>query len=279
MSTAEPEYLTEDDDFVSALENPQAVADAVAALTSAGTPPEIEPPRDGPVTLPGGLSNFGDVTRDAVVRELTGADEEEIVRTAGRGTLTQVVEAILKAGVERIGKDAPTASDLKALYVGDRDFLLMEISAATYGENVDFDEYDCPNCGRKVSFAVRIHEDIPITTLKDSDERQFEVKLRGGRTAVVRYPTGEDQDVIKPEMNMSEATSAVLDQIIVSIDGTPIEPGAGRSLGIGDRRKIQDEVAKRAPGPRYNEISFRHEDCDTDVTVPFGLMSLFPGLI
>jgi len=53
------------------------------------------------------------------------------------------------------------------------------------------------------------------------------------------------------------------------------EPSLALKMGIADRRTILNEIAKRSPGPRYNEITFTHADCGKEVTLAIDLGDLF----
>ncbi len=284
-----------DDAWVSSVDSPeQASALANAASTISSPAPKIDAPLDGPVKLPGGFRRFGgsgglDVreVREAWVTELTGEHEEKIARVAGSrdSSLTTLVEVLLECGVTHLGDAETTTDDLRNLLVGDRDYLLLEISRATYGNEIDYEDFECPNCRNKVSFAVRLDNDVPVTRLEKLKDQQFDVPLKRGKIAKVRLPNGDDQRELTPNRSVAEANTVVLDRIILSIrdgeDGEEVfdEPGTALRMSIKDRQTILQEVAKRQPGPRYNEITFTHEDCGREVTVPFGLMSLFPQLI
>jgi hypothetical protein len=267
------------------------IAAAVAAATQAVAQPEIPLPEDGPVDLPGGFRrlNLGgaieEVTK-AWVKELSGADEEHIAKARIRNDPNAFADAILEAGVERLGDRPPTAEELRELLVGDRETLLLEISRATYGDVIEYEDFTCPHCGDVVSFDVNKTEDIPVARLTSMDDAEFTVELRKGKSAVARLATGIDQQAAAKAGTGAEAVSAVLSRVVLSIqlhNGDVISvsdnPDAVRTaLSTDDRFRIMKEQAERSPGPQYNEVTFTHPECGRVVEVPVGLMHLFRSL-
>lgn len=286
----------QDDAWVSGFAAPgeaATLAEAATAVSASDAPPEIEEPLDGPVKLPGGFRRLDgsriEEVRKAWVRELNGEDEENIARLMARkdASLNDLVDVLLESGVTRLGDSEPSSDDLRNLLVGDRDYLLLEISRATYGNEIDYEDFQCYQCQGTVNFAIRLDEDVPITHLDKFEDQEFDIPLRRGRIAKVRLPNGDDQQVTITGDTVAEMNSALLNRIVLSFrDGEDGEEElvsddveTVRRLSIKDRRTILEEVTKRQPGPRYNEITFTHDECKREVVVPFGLMSLFPGIV
>jgi hypothetical protein len=48
-----------------------------------------------------------------------------------------------------------------------------------------------------------------------------------------------------------------------------------QNIGLADRRKIGEELAKRAPGPKFNNIEIDCPDCEGKVVVPISIGALF----
>src|ERR1017187_2024595 len=130
--------------------NPSKSNADIAALLADTQPerPTITPPPSDLVTLPGGLWKNGKVVKQAVVRELTGEHEEQLSRASQSANPFHFVDTLLRCGVRTIG-DYPedqTEALLKDLLVGDREHLILEIRRATYGDELEVDKWECPNC-------------------------------------------------------------------------------------------------------------------------------------
>ena len=91
---------------------------ASAKQVIAGPVPLIEDPPSPLVTLPRGLFK-GDWHTEALVRELTGEDEEALARVKD---LVEFYDHVLARGVEQIG-----AVDFRFLPMGDRQGLLQSL--------------------------------------------------------------------------------------------------------------------------------------------------------
>lgn len=265
-----------EDELVSAAENPGLV-EAAAQAVMRDDLPEFVAPEDGPVDLPGGfvrvldLANTEEVT-DAWVCELNGVAEERIAKAISKGKSSAVMDAILEGGVEKLGQRKPTAKELKDLLSGDREFLFLAISAATYGEKLDYEDFSCQKCGEKFSFSFEKMDDIPIRRLDSLSESNFTVKLRKGGEARVRLATGADTDAAEAANTNSEAISILLSRCVEEItwpDGSTVDVSDNKDvvrtkLGMADREAIQREMAKRSPGPLLDKVVVNHPDCSGD---------------
>jgi hypothetical protein len=266
---------------------------ALSGPSETTAPPEIVEPTDGQVTLPGGFRRvtmgetgpqFVEVTK-AWVRELNGEDEERIARSRMKEDNTAFFQTILERGVEKLGDDVPTKDDLASLLVGDREYLLMEIARATYGDEIEYVDVPCPMCGDPFDISLSISDDIPVKRLDDPSDRAFEVRLRKG-VASVTLPTGDvTQDMAKAE-TPAEANTALIANAVIEIrreGGETIaiqgDKEAAKRLGLRDRQTLVNEMAKRMPGPQYNEVKFNHEPgCGEEIRLPLQLADLFRGL-
>lgn len=284
----------EDFEFQSAVENPEALAAAAAAASfvEATQAPEIPVPLDGPVTLVAGFRRavtkdgtltFEDV-RKAWVRELNGEDEERIARAKMKDDRGEFINAILEAGVSRLGDSVPTREDIQSLVLGDRDFLLLEISRATYGNDLEYNDFPCPFDGEKLDFTVHLNTDVPIRRLDSLSDTTFDVRLKNDRVATVRLPTVEISEAMVGAETGAETVTLLITNCVDEIRGpkgtvrVAGDAQAAKSLGIQDRQKLVFEMNSRMPGPQYNEVTFKHETCGQEVRVDVVLADLFPGL-
>lgn len=283
---------------VSAAENPQAAnALAAGAIASSQTPFPKEAPGiyDNLVRLPGGLVlQDGSCIFTAVVRELTGADEEQIARAAQSGNIFHYVDTLLRCGTVQLGDRNPaeTSELLPDLLIGDRDMIGLAIRIATYGAEYEVLDFTCPLCGgmtARISFSVlpKPAGEIDLITLGKPEDAEFEVALRHGGTAYVRLPSGRDQKYLADYLKLTpvEQNSALLRKCVTAIIDTSgirrsveAEPSIIMAMAAGDRKNILKQLRTRQPGPQLMEgARFPHLDCGKEVSVPVTLAALFLG--
>ena len=256
--------------------------------------PDIEGPPNPVVRMPGGyLAPDETLEQEATVRELTGADEEAIAKASASGNFFNLAQAYLDAGVERIG-DAPAIPDLTmSLTIGDRDFLLLNIRRATYGDIITFDDFRCPVCSEEYVVTYDLARDVPIKTLEHPERRFFDVPLRNNRTAICSIPNGYDQrEVYALTQKLKKSPNEVMiaqNTILISRCVNYIRIGdddnttermtyeAARALGSADRKAILKALMDSQPGPQYTEVKFECKECESVTPVPLGLGDLFRG--
>lgn len=235
---------------------------------------EIIPPPDTELTLPGGyFSPLTGLVKDAEVRELTGRDEEQMAKARNMGTL---LGTILSRGVVRIGESKPDKDVLDGLLAGDREFLLLRIFSATFGDEIN-SEIVCSNCGKTVPLALKISSDVPVRTLEEASDRVFEVDCQVGPVKV-ELPTGYTQKELYAASGKSwaELSTILLANTVTDINGHRVlNPQQILDLPIRDRRKIAEEISKRNPGPLFGEIKKSCPECQEEMEVPLNLASLF----
>lgn len=280
------------DDLTPAFDDPalHAAAAKIAAEES-NEAPRIPFPQDGPVTLPGGFRRMRvgkepEEVRTAWVRELNGEDEERIAKARLKESTNEFVRAILEGGVERLGDSAPTRDDFDSLLIGDLNFLLLEISKATFGDDLEFVNFTCPYCNVAFDFTVHKSEDIPGKTLESLSGQDFEVDLRRNRKARVHLPTVEIQNSVVDATTDAEANTILLASCVEEIveESGTAQAVAGdkdtvRALGVQDRQTILMALDDRMPGPRYTDIRFHHDPgCGREITLGVTPGDLFRGL-
>jgi hypothetical protein len=235
--------------------------------------PEIVSPSDTTVELPGGYVNAaGEVIRTAEVRELTGKDEEVISKTNNLG---KAVLAILQLGTVKIGNEAATEKLLDELLIGDRDAILLGILKATFGNTVKIPVFAD---GEEKLVEVDINTDIKTKILTDPvNDRVFIVK---GKNVdyTVKLPNGvvQREMINNAEKTPAELSTLVLENTLVRIGENPVYSKAQvQALSVVDRRKIIEEINKRAPGPQFEDVVVTDPDTGSEVTVPINLGTLF----
>lgn len=268
-----------------------ANAEIAALLAGTNDAPLIDLPADDLVILPGGLVREGSVTKTATVKELTGEDEELLAKASQtvnpfRPNAFHFIDRLLRCGVIQIGEFPESATDelLKELLVGDREQLILGIRRATYGEELDIDNWACPKCGNVESLTMEL-SDIPVTELKNPEQEiLFDVSLRKGGTARVRLATGEDQIALyeKDDLTQAQRETILLSRCIIRVV-TPqgVEqnvagfPSLVLQMSVPDRHKILNELRERQPGPKYDEVKYRCDACGEEVNVAVSIGNLF----
>lgn len=263
-------------------------------IAAANPIPDIpEPPSDF-VQLDGGFIYEDEPQSTAVVRELTGEHEEALARSLKSGNTFHFLQVLLESGTASIGSivdPVKVREALRSMLIGDRDALVLAIRIATYGNELEVLQWTCPACNSQSDMTFDLAPgglDIKSKTLENIEDATFEVELRKGARAMVRLATGEDQLYVfdKAELTGAERDSRLLSKCVNSVTDVNgrnhkliAEPAYVLKLSIPDRHTILEALQDRQPGPQYNKISFKHEDCGNEVTISLGLVDLFRDLI
>jgi hypothetical protein len=255
--------------------NNDLIQKVLAETDTKAAPAEITSPSDPLVNLPAGLvTPGGEVIRTAEVRELNGRDEEFIGKTT---SLPRAFNTILTRATVKIGDMEASESILDSLVSGDRDALMIGIYKATFGQEAELGAY-CNGCEELKTVAIDVDRDIKTKVLVDPlNDRQFTVKGKNS-TYLVGLPTGVVQKELaaNPDKNIAELTTILLEHTVLEINDNPVIGKAQiQQLGVVDRKKISDEIAKRTPGPQFEEIVINCPDCEREVVVPISLGALF----
>jgi hypothetical protein len=269
---------------INAAENPamanKLLEDVNSLVTQpvVGSIPEVVFPSlpDTEVKLPAGFIDpiEGTIYRNAEVRELTGADEEAIVKISDPG---KALLAILERATVSIGDEPATKDMLGVLLAGDREALLLAIRKATFGSEVEVSTV-CDKCPEVQVFKIDLNTDVETKELDDPiNDRRFTVELKAG-LAKVNLPNGDVQTKL---INATEKNSAELDTLLLAScvfeikDQPVLDSTRIRNLGINDRRTLLEEIAKRNPGPQLSEIKKACKNCGQEVSLPLTLAELF----
>ena len=103
-------------------------------------------------TLPRGyLDAEGNLHREVVLREITGADQEAMFSPGLRQNPAKMLTALLARVIVRLGtieKGRIDTGVTGGLVKSDRDFLLAKLKEIDSGPDLEID-VTCPDCGRK----------------------------------------------------------------------------------------------------------------------------------
>jgi hypothetical protein len=268
-------------DTINALQRPEQATRATEAVLAADTAermPRIAAPPDTRLTLARGIRRDGELLRDAEVRELTGADEEELARAGTNWP--RFLSTLVERGTVSVGGEPMTAAIGGELLIGDREALILAIRRVTFGNEIEVSEYECPYCGELAELTVHL-DSIPVRYLsQDPDLDEYTVPLVRGRTAIVHLPTAADQDYVlsrAKNLTIAQQNSAMLTRCLRNIGELTGRGDEVRDLGWADRKTILKFLDDHQPGPRYNEVAFTHEPCGREVPLPITVAALFLG--
>jgi hypothetical protein len=210
--------------------------------------------------LPGGYWDAsGQIHREFELSPLTGR-EEELLAQAGRAGAALVTE-VLSRCVRRVGSISPVPPEVaRGLLVADRQYLLLELRRATFGDMVHADLVcPWPDCGAQVSvdFAV---SDVPITqapyrapehTMTLSDAALVAAPELGGDGEVCfRLPDGSDQEELSDLLahNEAEALTALLGRCVRRLGPyRPPDREQLTALSTLARAEIEERMREVAP--------------------------------
>lgn len=242
--------------------------------------------RDGAVCLlPGGyVDERGTVHRQAELAPLSGREEELLATLAG-APAAELASEVLARCVRAIGTVRPVTPEVaRALLVGDRQFLLLRLREATFGERVE-GTLSCPwpNCGARVDLDFST-ADVPVKRC-DTVWATYRVELppgaagEEGESVTFRLPNGGDQEALAPLLarNPAAALTALLERCIVD-DGSGQEDAAERVARLSPRARMEVERAMEAHAPAVElEMELGCPECGRGFTAPFELQDFFFG--
>lgn len=180
------------------------------------------------VTLPIGMLVNGTLVKDAVITPMTGNVRKIIASPKVRQDPSKVLSTLITQCVLSIGGTTRLKTDVvNSLFIGDRDFLVMEIRKASLGDKVN-SKLKCGECGEYNQLTVDLSRDVTIKPLDEknftvlSDSITFEIKNKElDIDAVFRLPDGVDQQYITPliRKNPVEANYALYRRCLISWNG------------------------------------------------------------
>jgi hypothetical protein len=183
--------------------------------------------------------------------------------------------------VVRVGDLEPEAGLLESLLLGDREFLVLAIRRATYGDDLEL-EVVCPRCDTRQEVIYDLGTEVPIRQLEDPMKRVFEIPLWKGGVAEVVLPNGSAQAALfstGEKKSAGELNTVLLSHVVQSINGEPSTGlGTVQRLGIKDRRTILRFLDDTQPGPQFDEVTYACSTCTyDDMPMVVNVYELFRG--
>lgn len=270
--------------------------EALNALTaralgeSAPEPVVISGPPDGSAQLLAGyVDPSGNRWRDVELRELRGRDEEALAKASATGDMTRYIDAILRAGVVRVGEvddEAKLKDVLDGLLVGDRELLVMQVRRLAFGDTIRLG-VKCPFCEHAFEVDYSFGNDVPLKQFEidgvgDPTQRLFNVELPSGALAEVRMVDGKAQKIVYSPENVKktdpELNTLLLTELLVSISGKPVRgPGPVLDMPVKDRAFLLRWLTDNQPGPQYGDVKQECPECIRSFPLVMTLSSMFRG--
>ena len=220
------------------------------------------------VALPGGLWRDGACHRTAVVRPLSGRDDEVLLETRDALSPAERVTELIERCVERVGDLPVDRAAACELSVGDREALLLQLRRVTVGDRVEC-VLDCPECDAAIEFELDARALLeepaeraapPYTVALDAGGGSYDVRFR--------LPTGGDQEalVAMARHDSERATGELLRRCVEEardaagevVDEVPAEVGVAVAAAMAD---LDPQAAI--------ELSIACPECEATVAAPF----------
>jgi hypothetical protein len=242
--------------------------------------------------LPGGYWDAaGQLHREFELAVLTGREEELLAQArredaSSMASTASTVTTVLTRCVRRLGSICPLPAEVaRGLLVADRQYLLLALRQATFGDRVRADLFcPWPDCGQRVSLEFAIG-DVPVT---EAAERapSFAISLSEAaadgadrREVIFRLPNGADQEAVSPLLaeNEAQALTRLLARCIQRIG--PAAPSTVQdilALSPLARSEIEAEMARLAPKVEQ-ELEATCAACGRNFVAPFDVQRFFFG--
>lgn len=246
-----------------------------------GDTPTIQASVEPFVELPRGLYHAGTWQRRAMVRELTGVDEEAVSRVKD---ITDIYDTVLALGTVRIGELELGAlplterqGHLSQLLLGERDLLFIAVVRAAYGDQKKL-LYTCQSCQEKQQLTVVLSEDFPVQTVDDIERTEFEFTTSKGERVVYRPAIGADQMEALKRKNatLAEQNTIMLARCIKEVNGQMVldSTAYARNLPLRDRTALLGDLVSRQPTVNMT-VTVDCVACREEQVIPLGWADLF----
>jgi hypothetical protein len=218
-------------------------------------------PGETTVFLPGGLA----VTEERCLRRvalhpLTGHAEDWLAQSRDLPNAIKVTQ-ILASCVTSLEEAEPDASLMRRLLVGDRDFLMLQLRAATLGDRVQA-VLPCPACKQRMDVEFALHE-VPVE-VRPQTAQVYSLTLNG-RAVRFRLPAGEDQEAVLG-LDLADASSELLRRCLID--------DAGSALDDGEQEAVAEEMERLAPRVEL-ELDLTCPECGHAFVAPFDTTAFF----
>jgi len=220
----------------------------------AGPIPLIGDAPTSKLVLPRGMFQQGTWQREVEVRELTGIDEETLVKTPDQLAFFSSVVALGTVSIGNVDLSGTPVAERKfflgELLLGEREMIFMRIIQATFGDEKVV-PFTCTLCGVGQEMAMLLSQDFPPKEVIDIEQTTFTYTLRNGDVVEVRPAVGADQEeaLSRKGISTAEQNTIMLSRCITKRNGDLIvDPIAfARKLGMKDRYAVLEAMVARQP--------------------------------
>lgn len=213
------------------------------------------------VELPGGLAaSDGRCLRRVAIHPLTGHVEDWLAQSRHLPSAVKVTQVLVHC-VSSIEEAEPGEDIIRKLLVGDRDFLMLKLRAATLGERIQA-VLPCAACQQPMDIDFALPQ-VPVE-VRPQSAAAYSLELNG-RTVCFRLPSGEDQEAVLG-MDASEGASELLRRCLVE-DG-------GAALDEVEQAAVSEEMERLAPRVEL-ELDLTCPECGHTFVAPFDTTAFF----
>jgi hypothetical protein len=245
--------------------------------------PQIDAPPSTEIQLMRGVFNgsTGEWEKVAVVRELTGEDEEYLAALDAKENLAygDYLNYLLQRAVVSIGSIIVSTNQhiIDELIIGDRDSLFIGVVRATYGRNREMTLL-CGNCEGSNDVTIDLDEDFKIEHPNIEIDKPVLVEMKDGKTLQFNYPTtGDSRYAAKKGKTVAEQNTYIISRCLVSDMDKNMRESWAKKLSIVDRKNVVKAINQAQPGPRMEEVKTQCSHCSEDLTVVLDWVSLLFG--
>lgn len=228
------------------------------------------------VDLPIGIFKDGKRITGCTIRPMTGGTQKKLAQKNIRNDPIKLINTLLLDCVITIdGLPRINHSTLNSLYIGDRDFLALEIRKISRGNDLT-SVVTCPHCREKLRMVSDLSKDIQTISLDDieytvvDDVPQFTVTNPNSEESVVfTFPDGNAQanSMRYIQKNPVEGAYAIMFNSVVSWnekDRSEITLSVFDDLPLDWSDLLVDEFQNHCPGPIF-EIPTECSSCGEEL--------------
>ena len=246
--------------------------------------PQIKEPPNTVVQLFKGIFNPETALWEtsALVRELTGEDEESLAGLDSKLTYAEYMTFLLKRAVVSVGaievKSNPDLID--NLIIGDRDALFIGVVNATYGSIREY-SMTCRACTETNEIKVDTST-FKSRKVSHDPKELIKVTLKDGSSISLRLPNGGDSIyATKKSKSAPEQNTLLIERCVIweqSDIPTPSNPLIwAKRLGMADRTALISALTSNQPGPEIEEVNAHCAHCEEPFTMYLDWVSLLFG--
>ena len=230
------------------------------------------------VELPIGFLHEGKLLTSAEIAPMTGRVRKVIARPEIRQNPARVIDTLLMECVRSVGNlGRPKKSLIEAMFLGDRDFLIMEIRRISLGKDVH-STLQCDACNEKLTMTIDLTRDVPVKKLKE-----IEYAIEEGKIVFILkdpilkinakfcLPTGAHQNSVANlyKKNPIEANYALYQSCLIEWNGTSISelpPNFFDGLPLPVIDFIDENFMATLPGPDMR-VPVNCSSCNNEMTI------------